>query len=69
MTGRHLRLIVGKLESKALAWAWRCSLAGAVERLALEADDHYQGILFPEMVLDGSNLRCPKSWQSAPQFL
>jgi len=33
---------------KRLAEAWGCSLAGAVDRLALEADDRYQVILFPE---------------------
>jgi hypothetical protein len=35
---------------KRLADAWDCSLAGAVERLAIEADDRYQGILFPETI-------------------
>lgn len=31
-----------------LSEAWGCSIAKAVERLALEADDKYTGILFPE---------------------
>lgn len=31
-----------------LAEAWGCSLAGAVERLVLEADERYSDILFPE---------------------
>ncbi len=33
---------------KALAKAWECSLAGAVERLAVEADNKYSDILFPD---------------------
>ena len=31
-----------------LAKAWGCSLAGAVERLILEADEKYIDVLFPE---------------------
>ena len=50
-TGRRLD---GYIESpaswrlKRLADAWGCSLAGAVERLVMEADDRYKDILFPE---------------------
>ena len=33
---------------KMLSLAWGCSLAGAVERLAKEADEKYEDILFPE---------------------
>jgi len=33
---------------KRLSEVWDCSLAGAVERLALEADTMYPDILFPE---------------------
>jgi hypothetical protein len=31
-----------------LADTWGCSMAAAVERLALEADERYSDILFPE---------------------
>ncbi len=31
-----------------LADKWECSLAGAVERLVMEADEQYRNILFPE---------------------
>lgn len=31
-----------------LSEAWGCSLARAVERLVLEADERYEEILFPE---------------------
>lgn len=31
-----------------LSKAWNCSMAGAVERLAMEADKKYERILFPE---------------------
>jgi hypothetical protein len=34
-----------------MAEAWNCSLSAAVERLALEADERYAGILFPETKL------------------
>jgi len=33
---------------KRLSEVWGCSLAMAVERLVLEADDKYSDILFPE---------------------
>ncbi len=33
---------------KKLSETWGCSLAGAVERLALEADEKYSDILFPD---------------------
>lgn len=33
---------------KKLADSWGCSLAGAVERLVLEADEKYEEVLFPE---------------------
>ncbi|MDZ7641627.1 MAG: hypothetical protein U5J62_06370 [Desulfurivibrio sp.] len=49
--GRRLDGYVGDSAAwrlKRLAAAWGCSLAGAVERLALEADDRYESILFPE---------------------
>lgn len=33
---------------KKLSDAWGCSLAGAVERLILEADEKYSTVLFPK---------------------
>ncbi len=49
--GRRLDVYVSPSASwrlHRLAEVWGCSLAGAVERLALEADDKYSDILFPE---------------------
>lgn len=32
----------------ALAESWKCSRAAAIERLIMEADDRYRGIVLPE---------------------
>lgn len=50
-TGRRLDGYVNSNASwrlTKLANAWGCSIAGVVERLAIEADERYSGILFPE---------------------
>ena len=50
-TGRRLDGYIGNSASwrlTRLAKTWGCSLAGAVERLVMEADDQYKDILFPE---------------------
>jgi hypothetical protein len=36
-----------------LAETWGCSIAGVVERLAIEADEKYKAILFPETEYGG----------------
>lgn len=49
--GRRLDIYVSNSASwrlKRLAEVWGCFLAGAVERLALEVDEKYSEILFPE---------------------
>ena len=49
--GRRLDLYVNNSASwrlTKLADVWGVSLAGAVERLVLEADEKYSAILFPE---------------------
>ena len=49
--GRRLDLYVSSKASwrlTALANAWGCSKAKAVERLLLESDERYETILFPE---------------------
>lgn len=49
--GRRLDIYVSSSASwrlKRLAEVWGCSVAGVVERLALEADERYEDILFPE---------------------
>ena len=33
---------------KVLAKSWECSLSGVIERLAIEADENYSDLLFPD---------------------
>ena len=49
--GRRLDGFVNSSASwrlRKLAEIWGCSIAGVVERLAIEADERYKTILFPE---------------------